>query len=54
MGEQTVNPLIDQWANQIRNATIEANQIHSDAITVQNWEDAIVELKTQLEYARNN
>ena len=54
MSEQIVNSLIDQWANQIRNATIEAEQNHNDAPKLQNWEDAIIELKNQLEYARNN
>ena len=54
MSEQTVNPIIDQWANQIRNATIEADQEHNDAIKLSNWEDAVVELKAQLEHARNN
>ena len=54
MSEQTVNPLIDQWANQIRNATIEADQEHNDALKLSNWEDAVVELKAQLEHSRNN
>ncbi len=54
MSEQTVNTQIDQWANQIRNATIEADQEHNDALKLSNWEDAIIELKAQLEHARNN
>ena len=54
MSEQTVNPLIDQWANQIRNATIEADQEHNDALKLSNWEDAVVDLKAQLDHARNN
>ena len=32
---------IDQWVNQIRNATIEASQIHNDALPYLTWEDAI-------------
>ena len=51
--EQTINPLIDQWANQIRNATIEADLEHNDALKLSNWENSIIELKAQLEYARN-
>ena len=53
MSEQTINPLIDQWANQIRNATIEADLEHNDALKLSNWENSIIELKAQLEYARN-
>ena len=54
MAEQTVNLLIDQWVNQIRNATIEANQLHNDALTITDWENAITRLKSQLEHARNH
>jgi hypothetical protein len=53
MSEHTVNTLIDLWANQIRNATIEADEQHNDALRLSNWENSIIELKTQLEYARN-
>ena len=54
MAEQTVNLLIDQWVNQIRNATIDANQLHTDALTITDWENAITRLKLQLEHARNH
>tara|TARA_B000000565_G_C23488078_1_gene262609 strand:+ start:309 stop:473 length:165 start_codon:yes stop_codon:yes gene_type:complete len=54
LAEQTVNYQIDQWVNQIRNATIEAGQIHNDALPTSTWEDAISKLKSQLDYARNN
>ena len=54
MSEQSVNLQIDQWATQIRNATIEAEQNHNDALKNQVWDDAIIELKNQLEYARNH
>ncbi|MDG2343467.1 MAG: CotH kinase family protein [Flavobacteriales bacterium] len=54
MSEQTVNPIIDEWANQIRNATIKADQEHNDALKLSNWEEAVVDLKTQLDHARNN
>ena len=42
------------WVNQIRNATIDANQLHSDALTITDWENAITRLKSQLEHARNH
>ena len=54
MSEQSVNLQIGQWATQIRNATIEAEQNHNDALKTQVWGDAIIELKNQLEYARNH
>ena len=54
LAEQTVNNKIDQWVNQIRNATIEASQIHNDAVPISTWEDAIFKLKSQLDYVRNN
>ena len=54
LAEQTVNLQIDQWVNQIRNATSEANQLHDDALTLSNWENAINRLKSQLDFARNH
>ncbi len=54
MSEFTVNSLIDQWYNQITNATFEAHQVHTDALNPSIWEDAVIELKSQLEHARNN
>ena len=54
MSEFTVNSLIDQWQNQIINATIEAYQMHSDALNPTTWQNALIELKSQLEHARNN
>jgi len=46
--------LLDKWADQIRAAIIEADEMHNDAVSVSNWESAITTLKTQLEFARNN
>ena len=54
MSEFVVNSLIDQWQNQITNATIEAYQMHSDALNPTTWQNAVIELKSQLEHARNN
>ena len=54
MSEFTVNSLIDQWATQITNATVEAHQMHNDALNPTTWQNAIIELKSQLEHARNN
>ena len=54
MSEQIVNTLIDQWSNQINDATNQANQIHSDAIDLIEWSNALNDLKNQLEFSRNN
>ena len=47
-----VETRIDAWADQIRPATLEASQQHSDAITIEEWEQAIETLKAQLAFAR--
>ena len=54
LAEQTVNYQIDQWVTQIRNATIDADQLYSDALTITDWENAITRLKSQLKHARNH
>ncbi len=51
--ETQVNTLLNTWTAQIRDATIEAWQLHGDAISITQWENAVDELKEQLEYARN-
>ncbi len=54
MSEFVVNTLIDQWQAQITNATLDAHQMHDDALNPSTWQNAIIELKSQLEHARNN
>lgn len=49
---EKVNEKIDEWAAQIRDATIEASQMHGDAISLEDWEQALALLKQQLELAR--
>jgi spore coat protein CotH len=51
--EAHVNNLIDTWAAQIRDATIEAANAHTDAISLSDWEAAVQLLKNQLQYARS-
>ena len=48
-----INGLIDQWANQIRDATVEAREMHGDAVSMGEWEASMQELKNQLDHARN-
>ncbi|MFK7908281.1 MAG: CotH kinase family protein [Chitinophagales bacterium] len=51
--EEEVNTLIDTWTAQIREATIEARETYyGDAISVQEWEAAIAQLKNRLAFAR--
>lgn len=45
---------IDAWADQIREATHEANETHSDALIPHAWEQAVEELKAQLAFVRSN
>lgn len=52
--EEQVNALLESWSKQIRDATFEASQTHSDAISVMDWENAMEKLRNQLEFARNN
>ena len=54
MSEGIVNGKIDEWSHQIRNATIEASNTHTDAIDLNSWEDELNYLKDQLNHARNN
>ncbi|MCP3932598.1 MAG: hypothetical protein GY705_26310 [Bacteroidetes bacterium] len=48
------NSQLNTWEAQIRNATSEARKLHFDAISVSEWENALVTFRAQLEYARNN
>ena len=52
--ETETNGMLDTWMEQIRAATIEAAELHDDALTISDWERAMDELKTQLSYARSN
>lgn len=51
---QQVNARLDEWKEQIRSATQEANQLHDDAITISEWELKLNQLKGQCNYARDN
>ena len=54
LSEAQANTKLDQWTEQIRAATMEADETHNDAVTLAQWESAIATLKSQLEFARNN
>ena len=54
LAESNTDALLDAWAAQIYDATKEAKDLHGDAISISNWENAIASLKAQLKFAREN
>ncbi|MDF1698362.1 MAG: CotH kinase family protein [Saprospiraceae bacterium] len=54
MSKATTDEMIDKWSDQIRDAIAEANMLHDDARSIQQWETAVDELKAQLAYAISN
>jgi len=52
--ETEINTLLEAWEEQIRDATLEANQAHDDAISVNSWENAMNSFRDRINYARNN
>ncbi len=52
--DAVVGTMLLEWEEQIRAATIEADEMYGDALDVNEWESALVELKNNLEYAREN
>jgi hypothetical protein len=54
MAEAEVEALLDTWKEQIREATAEAKQTHPDALSLSEWDAAVLNLKLDLEFARKN
>ena len=50
--EERVNEKLDEWTAQIRAATEEASNAHGDAITMDEWESSVEQLRSQLNWAR--
>ena len=50
--EVSVNEVLDTWADQISDATIEAKEKHGDAISVNQWTSEIQKLKDALDLMR--
>ncbi len=50
--ETLVNEQLKKWEDQIRSATLEASQKHEDALSPAEWQNAIDELKSNLDFAR--
>jgi len=51
--EESTRTTLDQWAEQIRDATMEAASTHQDALPVEKWTLALSSLSSALEVARN-
>ncbi|MDA9333033.1 CotH kinase family protein, partial [Saprospiraceae bacterium] len=54
MSVASTDQILTDWQNQIKAATVEASDMHNDALSLVQWEAAIMNLKEQLEFARNN
>lgn len=52
--EEVVFAKIDEWSEQIREATIEARKLHRDALKEKKWNEALDNLKGELTHSRLN
>lgn len=50
--EEVVNAKVDEWSDQIREATRDARKMHRDAIKEKNWDKALDNLKGELSHSR--
>jgi hypothetical protein len=50
--EVVVNAKIDEWSNQIREATREARKLHRDAIKEKKWNEELENLKGEVAHSR--
>ena len=48
-----VNTRLQEWENQIRDATKEASDAHNDAVTLSQWSSSMQALRSQVNFARN-
>ncbi|HPM12227.1 MAG TPA: CotH kinase family protein [Bacteroidales bacterium] len=47
-----VDSLIEYWCNQIQQATIEAAELHTDAVSVEVWKKSVNDLRNKINYSR--
>lgn len=52
LSQANVDAVLDKWYDQIQPTVEEASLIHTDAISVSEWGNAVSRLKSDLEYAR--
>ena len=53
LAAENVDPLLEEWEAQIREATLEASETHDDALTIEEWEAALTDFKEALEFTRS-
>lgn len=51
--EESTETVLEQWAEQINEATLEAASTHQDALRVEKWKAALSELKSSLDFVRS-
>lgn len=49
--EEVVNAKLDEWSAQIREATREAREMHRDAVKEKEWDEALLNLKSELAHS---
>lgn len=54
LSKNNVDQKINAWAEQIEQATKDADLLHSDAISISRWESGMNQLFEQVNHARNN
>lgn len=54
LAEAKVEALLDTWKAQIQGATAEAKEAYPDALDLSTWDNAVRELKLDLDFARKN
>ena len=54
MSITSTDEMISLWQNQIREATREASNLYEDAVSIEEWDAKVIELKNQLEHSRSN
>lgn len=52
--KNNIEEQITKWYTQIEDATIEANKTHEDAISLDEWNAAVITLISQIEHSRTN
>ena len=50
----SVDQQLNKWIDQINLATIQASELHGDAVSESQWSQAVAQLRDQLAFARNN
>ncbi len=52
--DDALSPVIEKWRDQIRSSTREASDKYGDAISIGQWDNAIDQLQTRIQFAREN